>query len=146
MSSTTTTVDFDAIKTKQQINWSAGDYARIGTTLQIIGETLCEAVDMSAGWRVLDVAAGNGNAALAAARRGADGTAVDYVPDLLGQLRARAAAEGAAIDARIGDAEALEFEDGTFDAVISTVGVMFAPNQDRAAAELVRVTYVVMNS
>jgi ubiquinone/menaquinone biosynthesis C-methylase UbiE len=140
MSTTATTaVDFDAIKTKQQINWSAGDYARIGTKLQIIGETLCEAADISAGWRVLDVAAGNGNAALAAARRGADVTAIDYVPDLLGQLRARAAAEGAEIDARIGDAEALEFEDGAFDAVLSTVGVMFAPNQEQAAAELVRV-------
>src|SRR3954471_5639262 len=105
---TITPVDFDAIKTKQQVNWSAGDYARIGTTLQIIGETLCEAVDLSAGWRVLDVAAGNGNAALAAARRGCDVVAVDYVPDLLGQLRARAGAEGATIDVRVGDAEALE--------------------------------------
>ena len=139
MSTTTSTVDFDAVKAKQQVNWSAGDYARIGTTLQIIGETLCEAIDLSAGWRVLDVAAGNGNAALAAARRGADVTAVDYVPDLLGQLRARATAEGVAIDARTGDAEALEFEDGAFDAVLSTVGVMFAPNQDQAAAELLRV-------
>src|SRR3954452_10244893 len=118
---TITTLDFDAIKTKQQVNWSAGDYARIGTTLQIIGETLCEAVDISAGARVLDVAAGNGNASLAAARRGADVTAIDYVPDLLGQLRARAAAEGLTIDARTGDAEALEFDDGTFDAVVSTV-------------------------
>jgi ubiquinone/menaquinone biosynthesis C-methylase UbiE len=139
MSTTTTAVDFDAIKTKQQANWSAGDYARIGTKLQIIGETLCEAIDVSAGWRVLDVAAGNGNASLAAARRGCDVTAVDYVPDLLGQLQARAAAEGASIDARVGDAEALEFADDTFDAVVSTVGVMFAPNQEAAVSELVRV-------
>jgi SAM-dependent methyltransferase len=135
----TTTVDFDAIKAKQQVNWSAGDYAVIGTTLQIIGETLCEALDVSAGWRVLDVAAGNGNASLAAARRGCDVVAIDYVPDLLGQLQARAAAEGVAIDARVGDAEALEFPDDTFDAVLSTVGVMFAPNQESAAAELARV-------
>jgi ubiquinone/menaquinone biosynthesis C-methylase UbiE len=135
----TTTVDFDAIKAKQQVNWSAGNYAVIGTTLQIIGETLCEAVDASAGSHILDVAAGNGNAALAAARRGCQVTAIDYVPDLLAQLQERFAADGLTVDARVGDAEALEFADDTFDAVVSTVGVMFAPNQERAAAELARV-------
>jgi len=134
-----TTVDFDAIKAKQQVNWSAGNYAVIGTTLQIIGETLCEAVDVSAGSDVLDVAAGNGNAALAAARRGCHVTAIDYVPDLLDQLKQRFIADGLIVDARVGDAEALEFDDDTFDAVISTVGVMFAPDQERAAAELARV-------
>jgi len=136
---TTTAVDFDAIKAKQQATWSSGDYAVVGTTLQIIGEQLCEAVDVAAGWRVLDVAAGNGNAALAAARRGCDVVATDYVPDLLDQLRARAAADGVSVEARTADAEALDFPDGSFDAVLSTVGVMFAPNQERAASELVRV-------
>jgi SAM-dependent methyltransferase len=136
---TTAGADFDAIKTKQQATWSAGDYAVVGTTLQIIGEQLCEAVDVAAGWRVLDVAAGNGNAALAAARRGCEVVATDYVPDLLDQLRARATADGVAVEARTADAEALDFPDGSFDAVLSTVGVMFAPHQEQAASELVRV-------
>ncbi len=132
-------VDLTAIKAKQQINWSAGNYAVIGTTLQLIGESICEAVDVSAGWRVLDVAAGNGNASLAAARRGCDVVAIDYVPELLDGLRARAAAEGLAIRAETGDAEAINAADASFDAVLSTLGVMFAPNQDQAAAELARV-------
>ena len=136
---TSTTADFEAIKAKQQVNWSAGSYAVIGTTLQIIGETLCEAVDVSAGSHVLDVAAGNGNAALAAARRGCNVTAIDYVPGLLSQLLQRVAADGLTVDARVGDAEALEFADDTFDSVVSTVGVMFAPDQERAATELARV-------
>ena len=142
MSTTTSpapAVDFDAIKAKQQVNWSAGNYAVIGTTLQIVGETLCEAVDMPAGSRVLDVAAGNGNASLAAARRNWQVTATDYVPDLLDQLAARAAANGLAIETRVADAEALDIADDSYDAVLSTFGVMFAPNQERAAAELTRV-------
>lgn len=136
---TATAVDFDAIKKKQQVNWSAGNYAVIGTTLQLIGEELCEALDISAGSRVLDVAAGNGNASLAAARRGCDVLATDYVPSLLTQLDARAAAEGLAITTETADAEALPVGDASFDYVLSTVGVMFAPNHQRAASELVRV-------
>jgi SAM-dependent methyltransferase len=136
---TTNTVDFDAVKTKQQATWSSGDYAVIGTTLQITGENLCEAVDVSAGQRVLDVAAGNGNASLAAARRGCNVTATDYVGSLLAGTAARAAAEGLSIECREADAEDLPFEDGSFDAVLSTFGVMFAPNQDQSASELVRV-------
>ena len=139
MTNTITTVDFDAVKTKQQATWSSGDYAVIGTTLQITGESLCEAVDLSAGQRVLDVAAGNGNASLAAARRGCNVIATDYVGSLLAGTAARAAAEGLDIECREADAEALPFEDGSFDAVLSTFGVMFAPNQDQAADELARV-------
>jgi SAM-dependent methyltransferase len=139
MSTTTTTTDFETIKARQQGTWSSGDYAVIGTTLQITGETLCEAVDVAAGERVLDVAAGNGNATLAAARRRCEVTASDYVPALLDGARARAAAEGLTIDVREADAEALPFADSTFDVVLSTFGVMFTPNQERAATELTRV-------
>jgi SAM-dependent methyltransferase len=139
MTSTAETVDFDAIKARQQGTWSSGDYAVIGTSLQLTGEALCEAADVAAGERVLDVAAGNGNAALAAARRGADVTASDYVPELLARAHARASADGLTIETREADAEALPFADGTFDAVLSTFGVMFTPHQKRAAAELVRV-------
>ena len=135
----TTTVDFDAIKQRQQGTWSSGDYAVIGTTLQLTGESLCEALDVAAGERVLDVAAGNGNVALAAARRGCDVTATDYVPALLDGTRARAAAEGLTIDVREADAEALPFADESFDVIVSTFGVMFTPNQERSAAELLRV-------
>jgi ubiquinone/menaquinone biosynthesis C-methylase UbiE len=142
MSSTTATstaTDFEAIKVRQQATWSSGDYAVIGTTLQIVGETLSEAVDIAAGERVLDVAAGNGNASLAAARRGAEVTASDYVPALLEGTRARAAAEGLTINTREADAEQLPFADASFDAVLSVFGVMFTPNQERSAAELARV-------
>jgi ubiquinone/menaquinone biosynthesis C-methylase UbiE len=131
--------DLAAIKAKQQATWSSGDYSVIGSTLQIVGETLCEAADVSAGDRVLDVACGNGNAALAAARRFAVVTGVDYVPALLERARARAAADGLPLELRAGDAEALPFEDGEFDAVLSTFGVMFTPDQARAAGELLRV-------
>lgn len=135
----TTTVDFETIKTKQQATWSSGDYAVIGISLQIVGENLCEAVDVSAGQRVLDVAAGNGNASLAAARRGCEVTASDYVGALLEGTAARAAAEGLTIECRQADAEALPFEDDAYDVVLSTFGVMFAPNQERSAAEMQRV-------
>jgi SAM-dependent methyltransferase len=131
--------DLEAIKGRQQQTWAAGDYAVIGTTLQIVGESLCEAVDVAAGWRVLDVAAGNGNAALAAARRGCEVTATDYVDDLLEQARRRADADRLPLDTRVADAEDLPFADGEFDAVLSTFGVMFTPNPERAAAELLRV-------
>lgn len=128
-----------ALKARQQVAWSSGNYAVIGTTLQIVGEELCEALDIRAGQKVLDVAAGNGMASLAAARRWCDVTSTDYVPSLLEQGQARAAAEGLAIDFREADAEGLPFADGSFDTVLSTFGVMFTPNQERAAAELLRV-------
>ena len=139
MSTTLTADDLTAIKAKQQATWASGDYAVVGTTLQIVGETLCEAVDITAGWQVLDVAAGNGNATLAAARRGAVVIASDYVEALLEGAQRRADAEGLSIETRAADAENLPFEDASFDAVLSTFGVMFVPDPDRAAAELVRV-------
>jgi SAM-dependent methyltransferase len=132
-------LDVEAIKQRQQNTWAAGDYAVVGTWLQLTGELLCEAVDVAAGWQVLDVAAGNGNAALAAARRGCAVTAVDYVPELLRRLETRSAAEAVSVETRVGDAEALDDPDGSFDAVLSTFGVMFTPDQERAAAELLRV-------
>jgi ubiquinone/menaquinone biosynthesis C-methylase UbiE len=131
--------DFSAIKTRQQTAWSSGDYAVVGTTLQIVGEQLCEALDLRAGRRVLDVAAGNGMASLAAARRWCEVVSTDYVPSLLERGRARAEAEGLTIEFKVADAEALPFADATFDTVVSTFGVMFTPNQDQAAAELLRV-------
>lgn len=131
--------DLTAVKTRQQGAWSSGDYAVVGTTLQIVGEQLCETLDLRAGQKVLDVAAGNGNATLAAARRGCDVVSTDYVPSLLERGRARAAAEGFNIDFRQADAEALPFADAAFDVVASTFGVMFTPNQERAAAEMTRV-------
>ena len=131
--------DLGAVKARQQAAWRAGDYAVIGTTLQIVGEQLCESLDLRAGQKVLDVAAGNGNASLAAARRWCDVVATDYVPALLERARERAAAERLAIEFREADAEALPFADESFDVVVSTFGVMFTPNQDRTAAEMVRV-------
>ncbi len=131
--------DYAAIKTKQNAAWASGDYARIGVTLQITGEQLAEAMDLPPGTEILDVAAGNGNATLAFARRGGDVTSTDYVDALLSRGRARAEAEGLVIKSQIADAEQLPFEDGRFDAVVSTFGVMFAPHQDAAARELVRV-------
>jgi len=131
--------DLKALKTRQQAAWSSGDYALIGTTLQIVGEELCEALDVRSGQKVLDVAAGNGNASLAAARRWCDVVATDYVPALLERAHERAAAERLDIEFREADAEALSFPDGSFDVVVSTFGVMFAPDQERSAAEMVRV-------
>lgn len=134
-----TTVDWGAVKTRQRAAWSSGDYAVVGTTLQIVGESLCEALDLRAGARVLDVAAGNGNATLAAARRWCDVTSTDYVPSLLEAGRRRAEAEGHVVTFREADAESLPFEDSAFDVVLSTFGVMFTPDQERAARELARV-------
>ncbi|MBR0777672.1 methyltransferase domain-containing protein [Bradyrhizobium diazoefficiens] len=131
--------DFAAVKQRQQGAWSSGDYAIVGTTLQIVGEQLCEALDLRAGSRVLDVAAGNGNATLAAARRWCDVTSTDYVPALLKRGRERAAAEHLTIEFREADAEALPFADASYDVVLSTFGVMFTPDQDKAASELARV-------
>ena len=132
-------VDLAALKSRQQAAWSAGNYAVVGTTLQIVGEDLCEALDLRAGSRVLDVAAGNGNATLAAARRWCEVTSTDYVSSLLDAARIRAHAEGHTIRFQEADAEQLPFADASFDAVMSTFGVMFTPDQDKAAAELVRV-------
>jgi SAM-dependent methyltransferase len=132
-------VDLKALKARQQATWAAGDYAVVGTTLQIVGERLCEAVDLRAGERVLDVAAGNGNATLAAARRFAQVTSTDYVGALLDRGRERAAAERLVVAFREADAEVLPFDDAGFDVALSTFGVMFTPDQEKAAAELVRV-------
>jgi SAM-dependent methyltransferase len=128
------------LKQKQRATWASGDYAVVGTTLSLTGELLCEAVGLRYGERVLDVAAGNGNAALAAARRGAAVTAIDYVPALLERGSERAAAERLPVAFLEGDAENLPFPDGAFDVTLSTFGVMFTPDQECAAAELLRVT------
>ena len=132
-------VDLAAVKGRQHAAWSAGDYAVVGTTLQIVGETLCEALDLRAGERVLDIAAGNGNATLAAARRWADVTSTDYVLALLERGRVRASAEGLTVRFEQADAESLPYADTSFDVVLSTFGVMFAPDQEKAAAEMARV-------
>lgn len=131
--------DLAVVKQKQRAAWSAGDYAVVGTTLQIVGESLCEAIDLRAGQKVLDVAAGNGNATLAAARRWCDVVSTDYVSSLLERARIRAGAEGLPVDFREADAESLPFADHSFDAVLSTFGVMFTPHQERAASEMLRV-------
>jgi ubiquinone/menaquinone biosynthesis C-methylase UbiE len=131
--------DLEVVKTRQQAAWSSGDYAVVGTTLQIVGEQLCESLDLRPGAEVLDVAAGNGNASLAAARRWAVVTSTDYVPELLERGRERASAERLEITFRTADAENLPFADNRFDVVVSTFGVMFTADHDRAAAELLRV-------
>lgn len=129
----------EPLKARQQAMWASGDYAQIGSRLQIVGETLGEAADLRAGERVLDVAAGNGNAALAAARRYCDVTATDYVPELLERAARRAQADGLSLRTLTADAEALPFPAASFDVALSVFGVMFAPDQERAAAELLRV-------
>lgn len=142
MTATTKTVampDYPAIKTKQNAAWASGDYAKIGTTLQIVGESLAEVMDLNPNLKVLDVAAGNGNATLAFARRWCSVTSTDYVEKLLQQGRARAEADGLSITFQTADAEALPFETASFDAVVSTFGVMFTPNQLKAASEMLRV-------
>ena len=131
--------DLTAVKTRQQGAWSSGDYAVVGTTLQIVGETLCEALDLRAGQKVIDVAAGNGNVTLAAARRWCEVTSTDYVPALLEDGKRRAAADRLPITFQEADVEALPFADGTFDAVLSSFGVMFAPNHEQSAREMLRV-------
>jgi len=131
--------DANSVKARQQVMWASGDFAVIGTTLQIVGELLCEGVDLRAGERVLDVAAGNGNATLAAARRFARVTSTDYVPALLERGRLRADAEGVDVRFDVADAEALPYPDADFDVVLSTFGVMFAPEHRQAASELMRV-------
>src|SRR5262249_17164970 len=125
--------DLKALKARQHAVWSSGDYAVIGTTLQIVGERLAESMDLRAGQTVLDVAAGNGNATLAAARRWCEVTSTDYVEPLLDHARKRAEAEGLDVRFQVADAEDLPFADASFDAVLSTFGVMFSPDQDRTA-------------
>ena len=136
------TPDLGAIKTKQQATWAAGDFALIGTTLQLVGESLCEAAELRAGSRVLDVACGNGNATLAAARRFCDVTGVDYVPALLERAAERARAERLSPTLFEADAERLPFPARSFDAVLSTYGVMFTADHAQAANELLRVCKV----
>lgn len=131
--------NLSAIKDRQQKTWTSGDYARIGNTLVVIGELLCEAVDVRARDKVLDVATGSGNTAISAARRFCDVTGIDYVPELIENARNRAETEGAEITFDQGDAEDLPYPDASFDVVLSTLGVMFAPNQEKAAAELLRI-------
>jgi SAM-dependent methyltransferase len=133
-------IDLKAIKQRQQATWASGDFSVVGITLQIVGESLAEAVDVRAGERVLDVAAGNGNATLAAARRFADVTSTDYVPALLERGRDRARADGLKIDFQVADVEDLPFADASFDVVLSTYGAMFAPDHARTAREMLRVT------
>jgi ubiquinone/menaquinone biosynthesis C-methylase UbiE len=139
MTTTQSTTDLTAVKSRQHAAWSSGDYAVIGTTLAMTGELLCEAVDLRPGARVLDVAAGNGNASLAAARRWGEVTSTDYVPALLERGRAKAEAERLAVTFKEADVEQLPFADRTFDVVLSVFGVMFTPNQEKAAQEMLRV-------
>lgn len=139
MTASASSADFTAIKQRQQATWATGDYAVVGTTLQIVGERLVEAIDLKAGERVLDVAAGNGNATLAAARHFARVISTDYVDALLERGRERAGAERLEVEFREADAEALPFAEGAFDAALSTFGVMFTPNQEKSASELYRV-------
>jgi ubiquinone/menaquinone biosynthesis C-methylase UbiE len=131
--------DLVAIKDRQQKTWTSGNFARIGNRMVIVGELLCEAVDLRAGDRVLDVATGSGNTALSAARRFCETTGIDYVPDLTGQAEERAEAEGLEVAFEVGDAEDLPYQEASFDAVLSTFGIMFAPDQERTAGELLRV-------
>lgn len=131
--------DLAAIKQRQQTTWASGDFAVVGVTLQIVGESLAEAIDIRAGERVIDIAAGNGNASLAAAHRFAHVTSTDFVSTLLDKGRMRAVAEGLSIDFREADAEDLPYPDASFDVALSTFGVMFTPDHERAAGEMLRV-------
>jgi len=134
-----TTPDLGAIKKRQQQTWASGDFAVVGARMALVSEKLCDHADLHAGWRVLDVATGSANAALAAARLGCQVVGVDYVPALLERGRKRAAAEGLDIELVEGDAEELPFADASFDAVTSVFGAMFAPDHAKAASELLRV-------
>jgi ubiquinone/menaquinone biosynthesis C-methylase UbiE len=140
MTTATARTDLSAIKARQQQTWASGDFAVVAARIVLVSELLADAADLKAGWRVLDVACGTGNAALAAARSGTHVLGVDYVPELLERGRGRAAAEGLDVEFRVGDAEDLPAGNASFDAVLSVFGVMFAPDQKRAAGEIVRVT------
>jgi SAM-dependent methyltransferase len=132
-------IDLAQVKRRQQQMWASGDFHAVATLIQPVADTLVNAADLQAGWRVIDVACGSGNAAIAAARLGCDVIGIDYVPALLARGRRRAEAEGVSVDLIEGDAEQIQFADGSFDAVVSVFGSMFAPNQAQAAAELTRV-------
>jgi len=132
-------VDLTTVKARQQEMWAMGDFARIGNSLVIMGELLCEAADLHAGQKVLDVATGGGNTAISAARRNCEVTGLDYVPELISYAKKRAEVEQMDIAFDVGDAENLPYPDASFDAILSTVGVMFAPNQEKAAGEMLRV-------
>ena len=134
------TPDLPAVKQRQQQAWASGDYHAVAARIMVVAERLVDTADLHAGWRVLDVATGSGNAAIAAARLGVASVGVDYVPSLLERARLRAAAEGLTVDLVEGDAEVLPFDDASFDAVTSVFGSMFAPDHERVAAELLRVT------
>ena len=140
LDTTTPQPDLAAVKQRQQQAWASGDYHAVAALIHIVAERLVDAADLHAGWRVLDVATGSGNAAIAAARLGVQSVGVDYVPSLLDRARVRAAAEGLNVELVEGDAEALPFEDASFDAVTSVFGSMFAPDHERVAAEILRVT------
>jgi len=139
VTTTSATPDLTQVKRRQQQMWASGDFHAVATLIQPVADVLCDAVDLRAGWRVLDVACGSGNAAIAAARCGCDVIGLDYVPALLARGRRRIEAEGVPVELLEGDAEAIAFTDGSFDAVVSVFGAMFAPDQARAAAELARV-------
>jgi SAM-dependent methyltransferase len=132
--------DLAAVKQRQQQAWASGDFAVVAAAIVFVAERLCDTADLHAGWRVLDVATGSGNAAIAAARLGCTAVGVDYVPALIERGRLRAAAERLDVELLEGDAEALPFPDDSFDAVMSVFGSMFAPDHARAAAELLRVS------
>ncbi|MGE5764831.1 MAG: class I SAM-dependent methyltransferase [Mycobacterium leprae] len=140
MSVTATCPDLSGVKARQQKTWASGDFAVVASRIVLVSELLADAADLRAGWRVLDVACGSGNATLAAARHGTRVLGVDYVPQLLENGRVRAAAEGLDVEFRVGDAEELPAEDSSFDAVLTVFGAMFAPDHQRTADEIVRVT------
>ena len=138
MTTATARADLSVIKARQQKTWASGDYAVIASRIVLASELLADAADLQAGWKVLDVACGNGNATLAAARSGTHAIGIDYVPELLEGGRARAVAEGLDVEFRLGDTEDLPVEDGSFDAVLSVFGAMFTPDHQRAADEIIR--------
>ena len=140
MSTETARADLSVIKARQQRTWASGDYAVVASRIVLVSELLADAADLQAGWEVLDVACGNGNATLAAARSGAHALGIDYVPGLLEDGRARAVAEGLDVEFRLGDTEDLPVPDGYFDAALSVFGVMFAPDHQLAADEIIRAT------
>jgi len=138
MTTATARADLSVIKARQQKTWASGDFAVVASRIVLASELLADAADLRAGWKVLDVACGNGNATLAAARSGTYALGIDYVPELLEGGRGRAVAEGLDVEFRLGDAEDLPVEDASFDAVLSVFGTMFAPDHQRAADEIIR--------
>jgi ubiquinone/menaquinone biosynthesis C-methylase UbiE len=139
MTTTSTVPDLAAVKARQQKTWASGDFAVVASRIVLVSELLADNAELRAGWRVLDVACGNGNATLAAARSGTSAVGIDYVPELLEDGRARAVAEGLDVELRLGDAEGLPFSEASYDAVLSVFGAMFAPDHRRTAQEILRV-------